>query len=69
MSGKLKCIQNEGIKEKLRSDLNKQELFDLMSDFREGIKEGNYAEKGWPKWILAVAKVGINHYAKVLSQY
>ena len=66
MGGKIGRIKNEEIKNKLRGNLTKQELFELMSDFREGVKEGNYADRGWPKFIYGISKVGINHYPKVL---
>ena len=42
---------------------------EMMNDFIEGVKEGNYEEKGWPKWIYGMSKVGINHYARVLSHF
>ena len=40
-----------------------------MKDFSDGVKEGNYEERGWPKWIYGMSKVGINFYAKVLANY
>ena len=69
MVGKLSILKSEEIKNKLRGKLTKQELFDLIKDFREGVKEDNYTERGWPKWIYAISKIGINHYAKVLCDY
>lgn len=40
-----------------------------MEEFNQGVKEDNYAEKGWPKTIYGVSKIGINHYARVLTHY
>lgn len=39
-----------------------------MDDFLTGVQEGNYTEKGWPKWTYGVSKIGINHFASVLSR-
>ena len=47
--GKLDKISNEEFKEKLRGEFTKQELFDVVNDFKEGVKKGDYAERGWPK--------------------
>lgn len=70
MIGKLTRITNDNIKNKLRSpELTKAELFDIVNDFIQGVKENNYQEKGFPKSIYGISKVGINHYAKVLANF
>jgi hypothetical protein len=70
MAGKLTRIQNESILNRFKSpNLNRKELFDLVEEFTTAVKEGNYAEKGWPKWIYGVSKIGINLYAKVLAKF
>lgn len=40
-----------------------------MNEFIVGVKEGNYAQKGWAKSCYGTSKIGINHYARVLSHY
>lgn len=38
-----------------------------MGDFIEGVRNGNYDKKGWPKSCYGVSKIGINHFAQILS--
>lgn len=40
-----------------------------MDDFIQGVKEDSYFQRGWPKSIYGISKVGINHYARVLSNF
>ena len=53
----------------MNPNLTKDELNKLLEDFAEGVRDGNYAEKGYPKTIYGMSKVGINVYARVLSNY
>ena len=70
MAGKITRIKSEDIKNKLRNEnLSRQELFEIINDFIQGVKEGNYEERGWHKWIYGISKIGINHYARVLSKF
>ena len=47
MAGKIARIKSEDIKNKLRNEnISRQELFEIISDFIQGVKEGNYEERG-----------------------
>lgn len=48
--------------------MNRAQIYALMDDFLSGVHEGNYAAKGWPKSAYGVSKIGINHFASVLSR-
>lgn len=67
MVGKISRL-SEDLKTKFRNPhLSRAQLYDLMGEFIEGVKKGDYAQKGWPKTCYGISKVGINHFARVLS--
>ena len=40
-----------------------------MMKFQQDVKEGKWEDRGWPRWAYGVSKLGINLYAKVMSQW
>ena len=53
----------------MNPNLTKDELIKLLEEFAEGVRDGNYAQKGFPRTIYGMSKVGINIFARVLSNY
>lgn len=47
--------------------ITREELFSLASDFLNGVRDGNYAEKGWPRTAYGISKVLLNCYTRVLA--
>jgi hypothetical protein len=40
----------------------------LIEEFKTGIVNNNYEEKGFPKWIYGISKLGINIYTSILAK-
>lgn len=67
MVGKISRL-SEDLKQKFRNpNLNRAQLYELMSEFINGVKDNDYAQKGWPKSCYGISKVGINHFARILA--
>ena len=68
----LKSIQSNEIKGRFKNkDITREELFELVSEFTNSIKEGNTKEKGWPKQpfsIYGISKLAINIYQAILAR-
>lgn len=64
MVGKYKIFkENEEWKNKFRNPhITKEQLLGYMKDFEQSVKDGNYAEKGFPKSAYGMSKIGINVY-------
>jgi hypothetical protein len=64
-----KMIKNEDLKKRLRNEnLKKEELFNLVKEYRESVEDNTYENKGWPKDIFGVSKLFISMYACVLGR-
>lgn len=62
-------IQNEEIKNRFKNpNLTKEELYKLVEEFKDAIAKGEVEQRGWPKWIYGISKLGINLYCTILSQ-
>lgn len=66
--GRTRVIPPGHIKDKLtQEDIPRQEVFNLADDFINSVRNGDYAQKGWPSQAYAVSKVLLNCYTRVLA--
>ncbi|XP_033341075.2 carbonyl reductase [NADPH] 1 [Megalopta genalis] len=64
--GHLSKIPSESLKKRFSdTKLTEEELDNLMREFVEAAKAGNYLEKGWGNSTYAVSKVGVSALARV----
>ena len=63
-------ITNNELKERWQQkDISRDEIFQLMHEFEQGVAEGDYDKKGWPKSGYGISKLGINVYHSALSRF
>jgi carbonyl reductase 1 len=39
-----------------------------MEDFKQGVKDGNYSQLGWPKTAYSVSKSGVTGITRILAE-
>ena len=65
-----KKITNQELQQRwAKKGITRDEVFNLMKEYQQGVADGNYQEKGWPKWGYGVSKLGINVWTSVLANY
>jgi NAD(P)-dependent dehydrogenase (short-subunit alcohol dehydrogenase family) len=72
MAGKMSFnrITNNDLKERWqKKDINRDDIFNLMHEFEQGVAEGDYDKKGWPKSGYGISKLGINVYHSALARF
>jgi NAD(P)-dependent dehydrogenase (short-subunit alcohol dehydrogenase family) len=48
--------------------LTKEQLVALLTEFKDAISANQVEERGWPKWIYGISKLGINIFCNILSK-
>jgi NAD(P)-dependent dehydrogenase (short-subunit alcohol dehydrogenase family) len=66
--GKLNRLSDSLKKRFQDPQLTRQQLFQLMDEFKQGVKCNTFAQEGWPRTCYGVSKMGINVFAGVLSR-
>lgn len=62
-------IKNEEIIKRFTNpNITKEELNQLVTEFKDAISANQVEERGWAKWIYGISKLGINIYTTILSQ-
>lgn len=65
-AGFLHRIPGEHLRKKFANpDIQLSELVQLMNDFIEAAKKGDYSEKGWPGSTYVVSKVGVSTLTRI----
>eukprot|EP00898_Chlorokybus_atmophyticus_P006979 jgi/Chlat1/7282/Chrsp58S09136 len=68
-AGKLSILKSDKLRKKFEDpNLTTTQLRQLMEDFIESIKDGTYAEKGWPRSMYGVSKLGVATYTRILAR-
>jgi NAD(P)-dependent dehydrogenase (short-subunit alcohol dehydrogenase family) len=68
-AGRLANLTNDNLKARfLKPDLTTKELSDLMEEFCVDVRDGTYAEKGWPQWTYCISKIGMSMYTRILAR-
>ena len=63
-------IKNEDLKKRwTKPDITKEEITQLLEEFLQGVGDGSYEQKGWPKWGYGISKLGINVFHSALARY
>ena len=63
-------ITNEDLKQRWqKKGISKEEVFQLVQEFEQGVADSNYQDKGWPKWGYGVSKLGIDVWHAALANY
>lgn len=58
--GRLDWIPNESLRERFRAAASVAEADALIKEFRDGVKDGSYSQKGWPAMSYTISKAGLN---------
>jgi len=64
----LKKMSSELQKAFLKKSLTFQELDELMNKFVTDVRDGTYAEQGWPKSAYGVSKTGVNMLTRLYAR-
>jgi NAD(P)-dependent dehydrogenase (short-subunit alcohol dehydrogenase family) len=63
-------ISNEELRQRWqKKDITKGDITELMEEFIQNVADGNYADKGWPKWGYGISKLGIDVFHQALARY
>jgi NAD(P)-dependent dehydrogenase (short-subunit alcohol dehydrogenase family) len=66
--GRTRVIPPGHTKDRLsQENILREEVFTLADDFINAVRNGDYADKGWPRQAYAVSKVLLNCYTRVLA--
>lgn len=62
-------ITNENLKQRFTDPkITQSQLLELIKEFENAVADKTYADKGWPKWIYGISKLGINIYCNILGK-
>jgi carbonyl reductase 1 len=56
------------IQERFKNGKTVQDYTQLMEEFKQGVKDGNYSQLGWPKTAYSVSKSGVTGITRVLAE-
>ena len=63
-----KKITNQELQQRwAKKGITKEEIVNLMKEYEQGVADGNFEEKGWPKWGYGVSKLGIDVWTSALA--